>query len=47
MAVQERSGLLAQPTTLRVAELIEQPPMFFDSDCAARLRLRYGFCILH
>jgi len=47
MAVEERGGLLPQPTTLRFAELIEQLPMLFDSDGAARLGLHYGFCILH
>lgn len=47
MAVQQRSSLLPQPSTLRFAELIEQRPMLCHSHRAARLALSYGFSVLH
>ena len=47
MAVQQRSSLLPQPSTLRFAELIEQRPMLCHSHRAARLALSYGFRVLH
>lgn len=47
MAVQEGSGPLPQPATLRLGELIEPRPVLVDSHRAGRLWLSCGLRILH